>query len=247
MTCFTLLPAVDIAGGLAEQVAGPGSRDPLTVAQAWVAAGATWVHVVDLDRARGHGHNVDVIADLVARLTVPVQVSGGVADEDSLQQALATGASRVNLASTALLDLPWVRDAVARHGERVTVGIDVRGQDVVARGVDTRIGALDDVLLALREIPVRTFVVADGSRDGSREGADVAMFTRLARSLRAPVIASGGVATLADLRALRGLQTSGVRGVVLGAALYQGAFTFEQALVTVRPGDEGSGDEEGTG
>lgn len=227
---LTLLPAVDIAGGRASQVVGDADPDPTHVAANWIAAGASWLHVVDLDRAFGRGENAGLIAALVAAQPVPVQVSGGVTDEDSLQVALASGAARVNLASNALRDREWVRDVVRRHGDRIAVGVDVRGHEVVARGSDTRLGALDDVLSDLDDTGCRTYVVADASRDGSLHGADVFLFRHVAERVDGEVIASGGVASLDDLVRLRSLTSVGVGGVVLGAALYHGAFTLGEAL-----------------
>lgn len=236
---LTLLPAVDIASGRASQVVGDADPDPAHVAANWVAAGASWLHVVDLDRAFGRGENAGQIADLVAAQPVPVQVSGGVADEDSLEVALASGAARVNLASNALRDREWVRDAVRRHGDRIAVGVDVRGREVVARGSDTRLGVLDDVLSDLNGTGCRTFVVADASRDGSLHGADVDLFRYVADRVDGEVIASGGVASLDDLVRLRSLTPVGVRGVVLGSALYHGAFTLDEALAVARGVDGG--------
>ncbi|WP_114905966.1 HisA/HisF-related TIM barrel protein [Ornithinimicrobium murale] len=240
-TPLTLLPAVDIAGGRASQVVGDGEDDPARVASGWTAAGARWLHLVDLDRAFGRGDNAGLIAELVAAQPVPVQVSGGIADDASLALALATGAARVNLASTALRDRGWVRQVVREHGERIAVGIDVRGHEVVARGSEARLGTLDDVLADLDGTGCRTYVVADASRDGSLHGADDHLFRYVAERVDGEVIASGGVASLEDLARLRSLARVGVSGVVLGAALYQGAFTLAEAL-DVAAGPDG-GDE----
>ncbi len=233
-----LLPALDIAGGRASQVVGDAEDDPGLVAAAWVAAGAEWVHLVDLDRAFRRGENAALIAELVAAASVPVQVSGGIDDEDSLRVALASGATRVNLASTALRDREWVRAVVREHGERIAVGVDVRAGEVVARGTEVRLGPLDDVLADLDRTGCRTYVVADASRDGSLHGADVDLFRHVAERVDGDVIASGGVASLDDLRRLCTLTEVGVRGVVLGAALYHGAFTLAEALEVARGRDD---------
>lgn len=226
---LVLLPALDIAGGRASQVVGDAQDDPALVAAGWVAQGAQWLHLVDLDRAFGRGENASVIAELVAAQPVPVQLSGGIDDEDSLALALATGAARINLASTALRERDWVREVVARHADRISVSIDVRGGEVVARGSGTRLGALDEVLADLDDTGCQTYVVADASRDGSLHGADDHLFRHVAERVGGQVIASGGVASLDDLRRLRTLTAVGVRGVVLGAALYHGAFTLAEA------------------
>ncbi|NLG20549.1 MAG: bifunctional 1-(5-phosphoribosyl)-5-((5-phosphoribosylamino)methylideneamino)imidazole-4-carboxamide isomerase/phosphoribosylanthranilate isomerase PriA [Actinomycetales bacterium] len=238
MSRLMLLPALDIAGGRASQVVGDAEDDPGLVAAAWVAAGAEWVHLVDLDRAFRRGENAALIAELVAAASVPVQVSGGIDDEDSLRVALASGATRVNLASTALRDREWVRAVVREHGERIAVGVDVRAGEVVARGTEVRLGPLDDVLADLDRTGCRTYVVADASRDGSLHGADVDLFRHVAERVDGDVIASGGVASLDDLRRLCTLTEVGVRGVVLGAALYHGAFTLAEALEVARGRDD---------
>lgn len=237
MSRLTLLPAVDIARGRASQVLGDTEDDPGLVAAAWVAAGAEWVHLVDLDRAFGRGDNADLIAELVAAQSVPVQVSGGIDGEGSLRVALESGAARVNLASTALRDPEWVRAVVREHADRIAVGVDVRAGEVVARGTEVRLGPLDDVLSDLDRTGCRTYVVADASRDGSLHGADIDLFRHVAERVDGQVIASGGVASLEDLRRLRSLVMVGVTGVVLGAALYRGAFTLPEAL-EVATGDD---------
>ena len=228
---LTLLPAVDVAGGRAAQVVDGGDDDPLRVARAWVEQGARWVHLVDLDRAFRRGTDLPLLAGLVAALPVPVQLSGGLDTPEAAEQALATGARRVNLAVTALRDPAWVAALVREHGDRVAVGIDVLGDRVVARGSGEDIGPLDEVVATVRAALAHArpgaYVVADASRDGRRTGADLRLFADLVGRLDAPVVASGGVATLSDLA---GLRTAGVTGVVLGAALYHRTFTLGEAL-----------------
>lgn len=226
-----LLPAVDVASGRAAQVVGGGEHDPYAVALGWVHAGARRVHLVDLDRAFGRGENSRLLAEVVDTLPVPVQLSGGVTDAATLEWALSTGAWRVVLSSAALADRPWVAEVARTHSDRLALGLDVRGDQVVARGSDTWVGALDDVLGFVAELPGElTLVVADADRDGTRHGSDTALFRRVAGVTRRPVVASGGVATLEDLRALRGLRSQGVSGAVLGSALYHRAFTLAEAL-----------------
>nr|WP_281497497.1 HisA/HisF-related TIM barrel protein [Ornithinimicrobium sp. F0845] len=231
---MTLLAAVDIAGGRASQVVGDADDDPAILAASWVADGAEWIHLVDLDRAFRRGDNADLITELVAAQPVPVQVSGGIDDEDSLRRALASGAARVNLASTSLRDREWVAATVREHGDRIAVGVDVRAGEVVARGTEVRLGPLDDVLADLDRTGCRTYIVADATRDGSLHGADIDLFRHVAERVDGQVIASGGVASLDDLRRLCTLAEVGVRGVVLGAALYHGAFTLGEALAVAR-------------
>lgn len=229
---MTLLPAVDVAGGRAAQVVGEGTTDPYAVARAWVDQGARWVHLVDLDRAFARGDNLAQLAEIIDALPVPVQLSGGIGDDAALTAALGTRAHRIVLTSAALRDPGWVGDAVRAHPNRIAVGIDVHGAEVVARGTEARLGPLDDVLAGLAAVHCRTYVVADAARDGRRHGADTALFRRVAEEVDGTVIASGGVASLADLKRLVTLVPAGVSGVVLGAALYHGAFTMAEALET---------------
>lgn len=231
---LTLLPAVDVAAGRAAQVPGDGPAHPADVAQSLVAEGARLLHLVDLDRAFGRGGAPGLMAGLVAGLPVPVQLSGGIAGPADVVWAAGTRASRVVLASSALADPDLVEEAASRLGDRLVVAVDVRGGEVVARGTSVRLGPVEEVV---RRHPVlrdgRTRVlVADASRDGRRTGADVALFSAVARLVGSAVTASGGVGTLDDLRALR--DCPDVDEVVLGAALHEGAFTLPQALEVCR-------------
>lgn len=236
----TLLPAVDVAAGRAAQVVDGGTDDPAEVARRWVDQGATWVHLVDLDRAYRRGDNLALLTDLIAELQVPVQLSGGLDTPEVVEAALATGAARLNLAVTALRHPAWVADLARARGERICLGLDLCGTRVVARGSGEDLGELDLLLTRLAEhftgAGPAAYLVADASRDGTRAGADTALFAAMVRRLDAPVIASGGVATLADLAALA---TTGVSGVVLGSALYHGRFTVADALSSLSAGPIG--------
>lgn len=230
------MPAVDIAGGRAAQVVDGGDDDPLSVALGWVDRGARWIHLVDLDRAFGRGDNAALVADLVDRLPVPVQLSGGLADAASIAWAAATPARHLVLASSTLADPGLVQQAVARSGAgRVVAAVDVRAGRVVSRGTDLDLGTVEEVLRGHPALHQPSHVlVADAARDGSRQGSDLALFAQVAGLGSADVIASGGVADLDDLRRLRTLTGQGVTSVVLGAALYHGAFTLDQALEVCR-------------
>ena len=206
---LTLYAAVDVAGGRAAQVEPGHADDPIEVASGFVKAGASWLHVVDLDRAFRRGDNRALLRDLIAAMPVPVQLSGGIDSATSLQAAASTGAQRINLASTALLgddqelNCDFVAAAVAEHGDRVVVGIDVRAGNVVARGTNVEVGSVDQVVERLAETGATEFVVADASRDGSQLGVDIAMFGLVSAALRhvipmASVVASGGVAGVGD-------------------------------------------------
>lgn len=238
MSRLTLLPAVDVAAGRAAQVVDGRTDDPYHVAMRWVEQGAEWVHLVDLDRAFGRPDqgNAELLAGLTDRIPVPVQLSGGLSDRDAIAWATQTGAARLVLASSVLADPDLVSAAAQRLGDRLVVAVDVRGGRVVSRGTDLDLGPVQRVL---QDHPVAGpgvahVLVADASRDGSRAGSDLDLFGRVAALVTGEVIASGGVATLEDLAALAALAGHGVTAAVLGAALYHGAFTLEQALAVCR-------------
>lgn len=233
---LTLLPAVDIAAGRAAQVVDGGTDDPYRVAMSWVEQGATWIHLVDLDRAFGRGDNAALLEDLVDRIPVPVQLSGGLATAESIAWAAGTRADRLVLAGATLADPDLLTSVVERHGRgRVVAAVDLRHRRVVSRGTQLDLGPVEEVLPGH---PVHgltdRLLVADAARDGSRQGSDVALFAEVAALGPAQVIASGGAAGLDDLRALRRLTGQGVVEAVLGAALYHATFTLEQALEVCR-------------
>ena len=234
MSTLVLLPAVDVAARRATQVVD-GDDDPRTVALRLVEQGAEWVHLVDLDRAYRRGSDLPYLSSIVAELPVPVQLSGGLDAPAAVEEALASGARRVNLAASALRDVRWVAELVREHGDRVAVGIDVADGQVVARGSGESLGPLDAVLDDVREhlagVTPGAYVVADASRDGRLLGADPGLFRTVVARIGGPVVASGGVSGIADLLALR---DAGVVGVVLGAALHQGRFTLPEALEALR-------------
>jgi phosphoribosylformimino-5-aminoimidazole carboxamide ribotide isomerase/phosphoribosylanthranilate isomerase len=232
-----ILPAVDVAAGsavrLVQGAAGTETDygDPLAAALAWQAAGAQWVHLVDLDAAFGRGSNRDLLAAVVGGLDVAVELSGGVRDEDSLRAALGTGAARVNLGTAALESPDWVRAAIAEHGERIAVSLDVRGSTLAARGWTRPGGELWETLARLDTDGCARYVVTDVHRDGTLTGPNLGLLRDVCARTGAAVVASGGVSSLADLRAIANLGT--VEGVVVGKALYAGAFTLQDALAAV--------------
>lgn len=236
---LTLLPAVDVAGGaavrLVQGAAGTETTygDPLAAALAWQRAGASWIHLVDLDAAFDRGSNAALLADVVGKLDVAVELSGGIRDAESLAAALSTGAARVNLGTAALEDPQWCDAVVGQYGEQVAVGLDVRGRTLAARGWTRDGGDLFEVLARLDRAGCARYVVTDIRRDGTLTGPNLDLLRQVCERTTAPVIASGGVSTLADLRALAELEPLGVEGVICGKALYTGAFTVEQALATL--------------
>ena len=240
MTSLELLPAVDVSDGQAVRLvrgeAGTETAygDPLDAALAWQSAGAEWIHLVDLDAAFGRGANRALLADVVARLDVQVELSGGIRDDDSLTAALATGARRVNLGTAALEDPVWCAKAIAEHGDRIAVGLDVRAGRLAARGWTRDGGDLFEVLERLERDGCARYVVTDVTKDGTLAGPNLDLLRSVCAVTRRPVVASGGVSSLDDLRALSGLVGVGVEGAIVGKALYAGNFALEDALAVVR-------------
>jgi len=236
---LTLLPAVDVAGGqavrLVQGAAGTETRygDPMAAALAWQAAGAEWVHLVDLDAAFGRGSNAALLGQVARRLDVAVELSGGIRDDASLAAALATGCARVVIGTAALERPDWVRRIVAEHGERIAVGLDVRGTRLAARGWTADGGELGEALARLDADGCPRYVVTDVTRDGTLTGPNLDLLRRVCAATGRPVIASGGVASLANLREIAALRPLGVEGAIVGKALYAGAFTLREALAAV--------------
>ena len=225
-----LLPAVDVVDGRAVRLvqgeAGTEQAygDPAEAVASFVAAGATWIHLVDLDANR------ELLARIVASTDAKVELSGGIRDDAGLRAALGSGAARVNLGTAALEDPDWTSRAIERYGERVAVGLDVRGQTLAARGWTREGGNLWEVLARLEEAGCSRYVVTDVARDGTLQGPNLDLLASVAEASSAPVVASGGVARLEDLRALRALVEAGVDSAIVGKALYAGAFTLAQAI-----------------
>jgi phosphoribosylanthranilate isomerase len=237
-----LLPAVDVASGQAVRLvrgeAGSETSygDPLEAALAWQRAGARWVHLVDLDAAFGRGSNAAVIREVVRRLDIAVELSGGIRDDESLAAALATGCERVNIGTAALERPDWVRSVIAAHGERIAVGLDVRGTRLAARGWTSEGGELTEVLGRLEAEGCARYVVTDVTRDGTLTGCNLDLLRQVCARTSKPVIASGGVSSLDDLSAIASLAPLGVEGAIVGKALYAGKFTLEEALKAVASG-----------
>jgi len=239
---LVLLPAVDVAGGravrLVQGAAGSETSygDPWEAALAWQEAGAEWIHLVDLDAAFGRGSNRELLAGLVARIDVDVELSGGIRDDHSLAAALATGCCRVNLGTAALEDPAWTARVIGDHGDRVAVGLDVRGRTLAARGWTREGGDLWEVLERLDRDGCARYVVTDVARDGTLRGPNLDLLREVCVCTNRPVVASGGVSTLDDLRALRELVPLGVEGAIVGKALYAGSFTLPDALAVAGGG-----------
>jgi len=240
---LVLLPAVDVADGQAVRLVqgAAGSEtdygSPREAALAWQAAGAQWVHLVDLDAAFGRGSNRELLAGVVGELDVDVELSGGIRDDTSLEAALATGCRRVNLGTAALENPDWCASAIARFGDRVAVGLDVRIVDgihrLAARGWVSDGGELWEVLERLERQGCARYVVTDVTKDGTLTGPNLQLLSDVCAVTDAPVVASGGVSTVDDIRAIAELVPEGVEGAIVGKALYAGRFTLPDALDAV--------------
>jgi len=238
-----LLPAVDVADGQAVRlVQGEAGTEtsygsPLEAALQWQRDGAEWVHLVDLDAAFGRGTNRELLAEVVGVLDVKVEMSGGIRDDDSLEAALATGCARVNLGTAALENPEWCASAIARHGDRIAVGMDVRVVDgeprLRGRGWVSDGGNLWEVLERLNKDGCARYVVTDVSKDGMLNGPNLEMLSQVCSVTDSPVVASGGVSSIADLEAIATLVPEGVEGAIVGKALYAGRFTLPEALAAV--------------
>lgn len=236
MEALQLLPAVDVQGGQAVQlvqgVAGTEKTfgDPLAAARRWEDGGAEWIHLVDLDAAFGRGSNAELLASLIGRLDIDVELSGGIRDSESLERALATGCRRVNIGTAALENPRWCEEIIAEYGDRIAIGLDVKGENLAARGWTREGGPWQETLERLDRAGCERFVVTDVNSDGMLTGPNVALLRDVCERTDAKVIASGGISSLEDLRALRELVPVGVEGAIVGTALYVGNFTISQAL-----------------
>ena len=240
MNHLQLLPAVDIAGGEAVQLVQgeAGSEklfgDPVSAALRWQEAGAEWLHLVDLDAAFGRGHNRELQAEIVGRLDIDVEMSGGIRDDESLAAAMATGCRRVNIGTAALETPEWCARAIAQWGDRVAIGLDVRGRTLAARGWTREGGDLYDVLARLDSEGCARYVVTDVEKECMLKGPNLQLLRDVCAATDKPVVASGGITELEDLQALMGLVEVGVEGAIIGTALYEGRFTLVEALDLTR-------------
>ena len=236
-----LLPAVDVSEGQAVRLvqgeAGSETSygDPLAAALRWQNDGAEWVHLVDLDAAFGRGTNREILAQVVGTLDIKVELSGGIRDDESLAAALATGCTRVNLGTAALEAPEWCARVLAEHGERIAVGLDVRGHTLAARGWTQESGDLFEVLKRLDNEGCARYVVTDVTRDGTLEGPNLHLLREVCEATRRPVVASGGVGSLEDLHSIAELVHLGIEGAIIGKALYAEKFTLPEALAAVAP------------
>jgi 1-(5-phosphoribosyl)-5-[(5-phosphoribosylamino)methylideneamino] imidazole-4-carboxamide isomerase/N-(5'phosphoribosyl)anthranilate isomerase len=231
-----LLPAVDVKDGRAvrlvqgELSAQTSYGSPLDAAMDFQTSGAEWIHLVDLDAAFGIGENSALLADVVGRLDIKVELSGGIRDDESLRRALATGCTRVNLGTAALENPEWTSRVIAEFGDRIAVGLDVRGHILAARGWTEEGGDLFETIERLERDGCARYVVTDVTKDGTLKGPNLELLKEVCAATKKPVVASGGISSLEDIRALAAMRSMGVEGAIVGKALYAGAFTLEQAL-----------------
>jgi 1-(5-phosphoribosyl)-5-[(5-phosphoribosylamino)methylideneamino] imidazole-4-carboxamide isomerase/N-(5'phosphoribosyl)anthranilate isomerase len=240
MSYLELLPAVDVKDGRAVRlVQGELSQEriygsPLEVALEFQASGAEWLHLVDLDAAFGRGENSALLAEVVGKLDIKVELSGGIRDDLSLARALATGCTRINLGTAALENPEWTSRVIAEHGDRIAVGLDVRGHVLAARGWTQEGGDLFETITRLESDGCARYVVTDVTKDGTLQGPNLELLKEVCAVTKRPVVASGGISSLADIQALSALNSMGVEGAIVGKALYAGAFTLEEALKVTR-------------
>lgn len=240
MESLVLLPAVDVQNGQAVQlvqgVAGSEKvfGDPLAAAQRWQDDGAEWIHLVDLDAAFGRGSNADTIAEIVGAMNLNVELSGGIRDDASLERALETGCRRVNIGTAALENPDWCVDVISSYGDRIAIGLDVKGTRLAARGWTREGGDVYETLARLSDAGCQRFVVTDVASDGMLTGPNLELLSAICSRTDAKVVASGGISSLDDLRTLAGLVPIGVEGAIIGTALYVGSFTLTDALALTR-------------
>ena len=240
MTHLELLPAVDVKDARAvrlvqgELSAETAYGNPLDVALEFQSAGAEWIHLVDLDAAFGRGSNAQLLAEVVGRLDIKVELSGGIRDDDSLRRALASGCTRVNLGTAALENPQWTARVITEFGDRIAVGLDVRGHVLAARGWTQEGGDLFETIERLERDGCARYVVTDVTKDGTLKGPNLQLLKEVCAATKKPVVASGGISSLADIQALKELHALGIEGAIVGKALYAGAFTLQEALELTR-------------
>lgn len=236
MSYLELLPAVDVRDGRAVRLvqgdleAETAYGNPLEVALEFQAAGAEWLHLVDLDAAFGRGENSALLAEVVGTLDIKVQLSGGILDDESLRRALATGCRRINLGTAALENPEWTSKVISEFGDRIAVGLDVRGHILAARGWTQEGGDLFETIERLERDGCARYVVTDVTKDGTLKGPNLELLKEVCAVTRKPVVASGGISSLEDIAALAQINSAGVEGAIVGKALYAGAFTMQEAL-----------------
>ena len=236
MPVLQILPAIDIKEGRAvrlfqgELTKESNYGSPVEVARDFAADGASWLHLVDLDAAFGRGSNFDLIQEVISSVEINVELSGGIRDDESLKRALSTGCNRINLGTAAIENPEWTTKIIAQHGDRVAVGLDVRGHTLATRGWTEQGGDLFEMISKLDSAGCSRYIVTDVTKDGTLTGPNLELLREVCSATKAPVIASGGISVLQDLIELRAMTALGIEGAIVGKAIYSGAFSLAQAL-----------------
>ena len=231
-----ILPAIDVKDGRAVRLfQGELAKEsnyglPVEVAKEFSAEGASWIHLVDLDAAFGIGSNFELIQEVISSVDIKVELSGGIRDDDSLKRALSTGCKRVNLGTAAIENPEWTAKVIGQYGEKIAVGLDVRGHTLTTRGWTEQGGDLFEMISKLDAAGCSRYIVTDVTKDGTLTGPNLELLREVCAATSAPVIASGGISELQDLINLRAMTNLGVEGAIVGKAIYSGAFSLAQAL-----------------
>jgi len=231
-----ILPAIDVKNGRAVRLfQGELAKEsnyglPVEVAKEFSAEGASWIHLVDLDAAFGIGSNFELIQEVISSVDIKVELSGGIRDDDSLKRALSTGCKRVNLGTAAIENPEWTSKVIGQYGEKIAVGLDVRGHTLATRGWTEQGGDLFEMISKLDAAGCSRYIVTDVTKDGTLTGPNLELLREVCSATSAPVIASGGISELQDLIDLRAMTNLGVEGAIVGKAIYSGAFSLAQAL-----------------
>ena len=240
MKTLEILPAIDVKEGVAIRlVQGELDKqskygDPIEIATQFVASGASWIHLVDLDAAFGLGNNFEVLASVIKSVNIKIELSGGIRDDESLNRALSTGCTRINLGTAALEQPEWTESVIKKHGDKIAVGLDVRGRQLSARGWTKSGGDLFEAITRLDKVGCARYVLTDITRDGTLTGPNLELLKEVTSFTKTPIVASGGISSLSDVKALTQLTNDGVEGVIIGKALYAGAFTLAQVLAIAK-------------
>ena len=240
MKTLEILPAIDVKEGVAIRlVQGELDKqskygDPIEIATQFVASGASWIHLVDLDAAFGLGNNFEVLASVIKSVDIKIELSGGIRDDESLNRALSTGCTRINLGTAALEQPEWTESVIKKHGDKIAVGLDVRGRQLSARGWTKSGGDLFEAITRLDKVGCARYVLTDITRDGTLTGPNLELLKEVTSFTKTPIVASGGISSLTDVKALTQLTNQGVEGVIIGKALYAGAFTLAQVLAIAK-------------
>jgi 1-(5-phosphoribosyl)-5-[(5-phosphoribosylamino)methylideneamino] imidazole-4-carboxamide isomerase/N-(5'phosphoribosyl)anthranilate isomerase len=240
MKALEILPAIDVKDGVAIRLTKgeldnqSKYGDPLEVANEFVKSGVKWIHLVDLDAAFGLGNNFEILDSIIKSVDIKIQLSGGIKDDQSLNRALTTECNRINLGTAALDNPEWVESVIKKHGDKIAVALDVDGKVLSPRGGTKSGGDLFQMITRLDKAGCARYVLTDINRDGALTGPNLELLKEVTSFTKTPIVASGGVSSLGDVKALMQLTDQGVEAVIIGKGLYTGAFTLPEVLATVK-------------